>query len=163
MEGNPSGTVWIAEFADFQCPHCAHIQADMAQVMADRPQVRVYFKFFPLPGHPMGRPAAHAAWAANLQGKFWPYAHQLFQTTLDQPDGLSPPLMDAFAGQLGLDLTKFKADEDAPTTDQRVQRDLDEGMQLQIQATPTLFINGHRLEGYAAAPEIESWVDELSQ
>ena len=63
--------------------------------------VRLVFKFYPLPGHPHADIAARAAVAAMSQGKFWEMHHALFtnQRHLEQTD------LDSYAQGLGLEVS----------------------------------------------------------
>ena len=72
VRGDPDGPVTIVEFSDFQCPFCARAAPLIADVLKKYPKgVRFVYKQFPLPMHPMARPAAQASLAAQEQGKFW--------------------------------------------------------------------------------------------
>ena len=52
-----------------------------------------------------------------------------------------------YAGQVGLDVTKFDSCLAAGVHKAAVQRDLDEGNRLGITGTPAFFINGRTLSG----------------
>lgn len=48
--GNPDGDVTLIEFFDYNCGYCRRAQADMQQLMADDPNLRVVLKEFPVLG-----------------------------------------------------------------------------------------------------------------
>ena len=87
--------------------------------------------------------AAIAAECAGEQGKFWQYAHLLFE---NQPN-FSTSDLDGYADDIGLDLQAFAACVDSEETRARVEMDTKAGVDLGVQSTPTVFINGRRIEG----------------
>jgi protein-disulfide isomerase len=86
----------IIEYADFECPFCAALSAELA----GRP-VRRVFRHFPVrSSHPRAWPAACAAEAAAMQDRFWEMHDLLFG---DQ-GRLEDPHLWAYAERLELDL-----------------------------------------------------------
>ncbi len=86
--------------------------------------------------HPRAWPAACAAEAAGLQGRFWELHDSLFA---DQAR-LEDPHLWARAEQLGLDLDRFDADRRGDAVRDRVQRDFRSGVRGGVVTTPTLFV-----------------------
>ncbi len=126
----------------------------LSQIQASNPaDIRVIFRHYPLDQecnptlsqqvHPSSCAASVAAECAGEQGKFWEYADLLFA---DQKQYTRQDL-DAYAGALGLDSSRF----DACLTDGRVKsvidEDVEEAQRLNIKATPTLIINGRLIQG----------------
>ncbi|HET8654813.1 MAG TPA: DsbA family protein [Longimicrobiaceae bacterium] len=150
--GSADAPVTILEFADFQCPHCAEwatfIEPLIREKLIKPGIVRYVYHEFPLGGafrHSFL--AARAGRCANEQGKFWPYHDLLFAR---QPDwtGLDDPT-DFFidlAGQAGLDKGPFEQCLESDKYADIVSRNRALGVQLGVQGTPTLFINGKRIE-----------------
>lgn len=133
--------VTIVEFSDFQCPHCGHAHPILRQLLREfEGDVRLVFRNYPLPGHPRANPAARAAVAAGNQDKFWEMADLLFehQDTLEDED------LDRFATELGLDMARFHTDMASPETQARIDADREAGHNLDVEGTPTFFINGRR-------------------
>lgn len=48
--GNPDGNVTLVEFFDYNCGYCRRAQADMQQLIADDPNLKVVLKEFPVLG-----------------------------------------------------------------------------------------------------------------
>src|SRR5205823_92197 len=110
VRGPAFARVTIVEYADFQCPHSAAVQATLQKVLASHGQdVRIAFKHNPLPIHSQALLAAQAALAAAEQGKFWEMHDQLFA----HPQALDRPAIERYAAAIGLDLARFKADLDS--------------------------------------------------
>ena len=114
----------------------------LEQVLEKYPkQVKLVFKNFPLRNHTLARPAAVAALAAGEQGKFWEYHDRLFENY----QKISEPLLVEIASGLGLDMKAFQAAREMKSLGASVSRDMQEGSRAGVRGTPTVFINGRRL------------------
>jgi protein-disulfide isomerase len=157
MKGSAGAKVTLVEFADYECPHCKRLQPVLRQIVDEfRSDVKVYFKHYPLPQHTNARMAAEAAVAANKQGKFWTFQDKLW----DKQDELSPAEIEKIAKESGLDMTKFRADMQAPATKDRVQKDRSEGQALGLQATPTVYIDGREYTDPKDTESLREWIKE---
>jgi protein-disulfide isomerase len=109
----------------------------------------------PLPFHNNAQGAAEAAMAAHEQGKFWEYAEKLFanQRALSRPD------LEKYAGEVGLDMGKFKDALDKGKFKDAIQKDKDLGQRVGAGGTPTFFINGRKLVGAQPFPEFKRIID----
>lgn len=155
--GPETAPVTIVEFSDYECPHCgraAPVLHDIEREFHDR--VRIVHMHFPLSGHIHAMAASKAAIAAGRQNKFWEYHDLLFanQTALEQAD------LDRYATQLQLDMTRFRADMQAPATEAKVAADRREGERLQIEGTPTIYINGRRYNLPLERQQLREWIQE---
>jgi protein-disulfide isomerase len=136
----PEDAPVVIEYADFECPYCAALTATL-----DELPVRVVFRHFPISSsHPRARPAAGAAEAASLQGRFWEMHDLLFA---DQ-GRLEDPHLWQRARALGLDLDRFESDRRGEAARARVQRDFKSGVRAGVVTTPTLFAGGEMLAGH---------------
>lgn len=148
-QGNVGAKVQIVEFADMQCPGCAAIHPTFKQILEKySSQARYVFKHYPLPQHKNGQKASLATEAAGAQGQFKAYQDLLFTKQsewgeLDNPEAYFTSL----ATSLKLDPKKFQADYNSSQILDKVNRDLADGNTLNVNATPTLFINGKKFEG----------------
>lgn len=145
IKGNPNAPVTVVEFSDFQCPFCARSLPLLKQVADKYPdQVRIVYKHFPLNFHAQARPAAIAAIAAQEQGRFWEYHDVLFENI----QKLGTADWDGFAKEAGLDVARFKKDveEKKAEFDKRVTADYQAGVKAEVRGTPTLYINGKKVQ-----------------
>jgi protein-disulfide isomerase len=118
--------------------------------------VKLAIKNFPLPNHKFARQAAVAALAANRQGKFWEFHHELYKNY----NRLDPEKIREIAQQVGLDTVRLEQDMKAPEIEAMVESDLREGKNAGVRGIPTIFINGRLLRdrsfaGFQAAIEKE--------
>jgi protein-disulfide isomerase len=142
--GSPNAAVTVEEFADFQCPSCGATHPVMKQLQGIFGQrIKFIFRNFPLPMHDKAYDAATAAEAAGIQGKFWDM-HNLLYT--NQAAWSSDPnykqVFRGYAEKIGLDVDKWENDMAGMSARGRIQADMDRGKALQINSTPTVFING---------------------
>lgn len=153
--GPPDATVKLVEFYDYGCPACKQFAPLLDDAIGEfSTQVVMYYKQFPLPGHPQSKPAAQAALAAMKQGKFLEMHKILFANAPRH----NKSDLDGYAGQLGLDMARFNADFDSAKA--RVESDIAEGDKAGIRGTPTLYINGRQYEGLAHPKYIKMWIEE---
>ena len=125
-----AGPVTIV-YADFECPYCAALERRLRALALE-----VVFRHFPVrSSHPRAWPAACAAEAAGLQGRFWDMHDLLFA---DQARLEDPHLWDR-ARQLGLDLERFDADRHREDVRERVKADFRSGVRAGVVTTPALF------------------------
>jgi protein-disulfide isomerase len=104
--------------------------------------VKLVTKHFPLPSHKFARQAAIAALAADKQGKFWEFHEKIFENS----KSLSDAKVQEMAKELKLDEGKFNKDLKDPAIQQLISRDITNGRQAGVRGTPTIFVNGKRLQ-----------------
>jgi len=128
--GGTKAPVTIVEFSDFQCPYCKELQETLEQVLKAFPQdVRLVFKQYPLNIHQYARQASVAALAAHAQGKFWPLHDKMFQNF----SAINEENIKRWAREAGLNMGQF-------------EKDMADGAGAKVLGTPTLFVNGRRLQ-----------------
>lgn len=146
----------IVEFGDYLCPFCKDGGAAIDQLLQARPNdVRFVWKNDPSPLHPGAADAAEAAMCADKQGAFWNYHRKLFesQATFDQAALL------VTATDLNLDANAFADCLSNHAAKPLVDRTVEEGKALGIDALPTYFIDGKRFEGQLTYDELVAAID----
>jgi protein-disulfide isomerase len=114
--------------------------------------LQVAFRHFPVrTSHPRAWPAARAAEAAGLQGRFWEMHDALFA---DQGRLEDPHLWER-AERLGLDVARFDADWRSQAVEERIGGDWKAGLRAGVATTPTVFIDGERHSGRPDASILE--------
>lgn len=157
------GKVTVVEFLDFECESCLAAYPGVEQLRAEyADRITYVVRYFPIASHPNARTAAHAAEAAARQGKFELMYKKLFDSSQAWTHKQEPQtaLFEQYAQQLGLDLTKFRADAAGAEVAARVEADSRDGANLGVQGTPTFFVNGTRFEGQPSYAGLKSAVDE---
>ena len=142
--GSEDAPVTLVVFSDFECPYCRRF-AGVAELLEERHQgsIAIYFKYFPISGHPNALPAAAAASAAHRQGQFWAMHNLIFsnQTRLQMSDNPDDLLLE-LAQEIGLSIEQFVRDYNDPGLLDIPLSDRDEGRASGVNSTPTCFING---------------------
>jgi protein-disulfide isomerase len=146
--GAPAKDFELVEFADLQCPHCKDAQGTMDQIVHDFPKAHVVFQLLPITDlHPSAfKAAAYGVCAQKISDDaFFKYAAGVFDTQ----DALSPTTDDTVlkgaAMRAGLDSAAIAACAATPATRDIVLADIKLGVDLDIQQTPTLMVNGRPL------------------
>jgi protein-disulfide isomerase len=164
-QGTSGAPVAIVEFSDFECPYCK----EEAKLLHDNllstypTQVKLYFKEFPLEGlHPWAKRAAMAARCLQRQSvdAFWAYHDWIFAHQ-DQitPDNFRDQVMDWAKGQNQIDAMKLGQCMDNKLTEAEVDKTVAQGHELAVNSTPTLFVNGRRIERAIDWPSLKSIID----
>jgi protein-disulfide isomerase/uncharacterized membrane protein len=158
--GPANAPVTLVEFADPGCPSCANQAPVIDQLLKKYPrQVRLVYRHFPLKSHKNSRMAAQAMEAAGEQGKFWEYHDILFKNYENE----SMPELLKYAKQLGLDMPKFQKEVESGKFADRVSEDRTDGEQLQVNRTPTLFINETYRFGPSSLEQLDAAVQQALQ
>lgn len=160
-------TVFI-KYSDFQCPACASYQSIIKDFEADpenkkiTDQVTFVYRNFPLDQiHPNAREAAYAAEAAASQNAFYPFHDVLFEKQSEWSDVGDPyPLFEKYATDLNLDPEKFKSDYESDAVKEKVQNDYLSGVEVDVQGTPTFYLNGNRIRSPQSTEELRSILSE---
>ncbi len=143
VRGPKDAPVTIVEFSDFQCPYCAGLQSTLDQVLKAFPrEVNLVYKQFPLNIHQYARQAAVASMAAHQQGRFWQLHDKMFQNF----SAINEENIKKWAKDAGLNMGDFEKAMQTGAFEPAVQKDISDGAAARVMGTPTLFINGKRVQ-----------------
>lgn len=149
IKGNKEASVTIVEYLDFECEACGAYYPLMKQLSEEfKTDVRFVNRYFPLPGHKNGMQAALSVEAASKQGKYWEMHNKLFdeQKNWGEKPAADPKIFEGYAKEIGLNVEQFKKDVLSKEVMDRVERDKSSGEKLGVNATPTFFLNGEKLQ-----------------
>lgn len=143
------GNATFVEFLDFECEACRAafpVVEELRTTYGDR--VTFVIRYFPLPGHFNAERAARAVEAAAQQGQLEPMYRKMFETQASWGEQAVPAdaQFRVFAEELGLDMAAFDDAYNSPATLERINRDVADGTALGVTGTPTMFLNGDRLQ-----------------
>ncbi len=154
--GPKNAKVTLVEFADYECPYCQKVAADLKKLQADLgDKVALTFRDFPLPMHARAEKAAEATRCAGKQGKYWELHDELFRSKELDIDQLK-----AQARALKLDSAEFDKCLDSGEQAAAVEQDRREGVRLGLNGTPSFFVNGHFLSGALDYASLRKVVDQ---
>jgi protein-disulfide isomerase len=153
--GNPAGDVTMVEFFDYNCPYCRKVGSAVREMVAGDPKLRVVYKEFPILG-PNSVFAAKAALAAHRQGRYIAFHEALMRArgVADEAAALR------IAAEIGLDVTRLKADMADAAIQSALDRNLQLARALRLAGTPGFVIGDEILRGAADAATLRSLVDK---
>jgi protein-disulfide isomerase len=160
IRGPEDALVTIVQFSDFQCPFCSRVEPTMDQLLKDYGnKIRIVWRNNPLPFHPNAMPSAELAMEAFTQGgsaKFWAAHKKIFdnQRAIERAD------LDKYAGELGLDLNKYKQTVASHPYEAKIKADQELGQRLGAGGTPAFFINGRFLSGAQPIERFKEVIDD---
>lgn len=156
--GNPNARAELVEFLDYECPHCRAANGVIEALLRRFPDdVRYAARHFPLTQiHPHSLLAAQAAEAAGAQGGYWPMHQMLFdnQEALEVGDQL------AYARALDLDVRRFARELDDGTHVPKVRSDFESGIRSGVNGTPTIFVDGARVDSGWDLESLSAWIEK---
>jgi protein-disulfide isomerase len=154
--GARNAPVTIVEFADLECPTCSRAHDFLETTLLPKYQgkVRVVFKEFPLQVHEWAMPAAIANQCAYRidPSHYLPYRTSIFQhqagfeAIKTNPSAVRDMLMD-FGQQVGIDKVQLEGCYDSKASLPRIEANMKEAAALNVNMTPTFFINGRIMVG----------------
>ncbi|MDO8433195.1 MAG: thioredoxin domain-containing protein [Candidatus Binatus sp.] len=144
--GPADAPVTIVEFADFECPYCAHAFSVLETIASTnyKGKIKVVYKNYPLNVHPWAMKAAAAAECARLQNPeaFWQFARYFYTNQGSITAQNVQDHVDKIVGSQKLDDASLKACMDSKQTAERIQQDQIDGALVKVSSTPTFLING---------------------
>ncbi len=164
--GTPGAPVVIVVFTDFECPFCK-LEAKMLRdnlISAFPKQVRVYFKDYPLSTiHPWAKMASITGRCVFRQkpALFWDYHDWIYehQSEINAQNFKSKVMEFSKTKEKDLDTLQLSRCMDARSTEAEVDRNIAEGKALQVNSTPTMFVNGRRLVGQVEWPNLRQIIE----
>lgn len=160
-EGSLDAKVILIEYLDFECEACRAYNPLVKQLKETfKDDLKIVYRYFPLPGHKNSMTAALSVEAAWKQGKFFEMKDILFLTQGDWGEKAyaDKELFYSYAEALDLDMVQFKADIEKPELLERIQRDQESWKALWIQWTPSFFLAGEKIQNPQTAEDFETLI-----
>ena len=161
-KGNLKAKVVIYEYSDFQCPYCAKVEPQVAEIMKNYgDRVKFVWRNFPLEFHadaPLASEAAMEAFKQKGNEGFWKMHDRLYGAQGDK-EGLKRESLEKYAQEQGLDMGKFKAALDNSTHKAEIDADMKAGKDAGISGTPAFLINGYFINGAQPYPKFRKLIE----
>ena len=156
VNGNTLGAekadVVIELYSDYVCPLCYIHNIMLHKAVHDFSNIKIIHHNYPFDKecnpyisvnmHPNACFMARGAIAARNQGNYWEMSSLLYE---NQPTKMADMLK--LADQLGFDKDKFTADFNSEETSKEIENELQKAVNLEIDSTPTMYINGDKIVG----------------
>jgi protein-disulfide isomerase len=172
--GNKDAKVVLVNFDDFQCPYCRQMHTTLMQDVMKKygDRVKLVYKDYPLVAiHPWATRAANDAncLASLSNDAYWGLADYLHSHAPEISGERGSPIPDQLkkVDQAALAQGKdFKVDESKlqacinKQDDKVLKASVNEADALNVEATPTLFVNGQRVDGAVPPAQIYAMIDQ---
>jgi protein-disulfide isomerase len=160
----------LVEYSDFQCPACKTIheylrkEFEMTNNLNVSNKITFVFRHFPLyQTHANSLLAAYAVEAAGQQNKFFFMVDLLYDKQSEWSNSSdAKSKMIEYAQKIKLDMKKFSQDIDSQTTKNRVKKDLTEAEKINIDSTPSFFLNGQKMS-FNSLEEFKQMLQEAAK
>lgn len=142
--GNPNGDVTLIEFFDYNCGYCRRAQADMQQLIADDPNLKVVLKEFPV----LGDGSIEASQVSVAVSILAPdKATEFHDALLAQSGQVNGDVALAVAEGLGLDRDELEAKMDSPEVKDTITESYVLAQALSLTGTPSYVTSGEVVIG----------------
>lgn len=159
---NKKGVV-VVEFLDPECESCAAFHPIVKKMFKENYEdISLYIRY--LPNHRNSRYIVKILEATRLQGKYKEALDVTFNTQSKWAahNNPKPELLWDFLSKIdGLDIQKAKIDSKKPLFDEMMDIDVVDGRTLGVRGTPTIFVNGKRLEVLSYSTLVELVESEI--
>jgi protein-disulfide isomerase len=167
-KGPATAPILLVEFGDLECPSCKAAVPIVERLLKEVPNSRLVFQQFPLTQiHHWAYKAAQFGdcIARQNNGAYWKFMDAVYGAQEDisghvessdpnkKPDlNYAEQKLTELAGQSGMNGKQIAACAVDPATSARVDRSMELGKHMQVTGTPTLFINGRRIQTLGSMP-----------
>lgn len=153
--GPADAKVTVVEFYDPECEACASFHSSVKALQKEfQGKVRFVYRYATF--HKNAKLAATYTEAAGEQGKYWEMQQKLFEEQGEwgekhghgapaTPVGPANAFFDKYAQEIGLNVDQLKASIADPKHAAKIERDMRDVTALNVQRTPTFFVNGRQL------------------
>jgi protein-disulfide isomerase len=151
ITGSMDAPVTLIEYSSMTCPHCANfhklVLPELKEKYIDTGKLRYIIREFPL-----DRVAFAAAALARCSGKkkFFPFVEMLYsqQDSWSRGPGSPAPRLFKMVKQIGLDEKFFNDCMRNKDVSDRIEKVMNTGRtEYGVNSTPTLFVNGKKVNG----------------
>jgi protein-disulfide isomerase len=170
--GNKDAKVTVVNYDDFECPFCSRMHQTLFPGLFKEYGDRVLFIYKDYPLEEIHPWAVHAAVNANClaaqnSDAYWDYADYLHATQhaissekgRDGQNAELDKLATLQAQKHNLDVAKLQACVKAQD-EKTVRASMHEGETVGVDATPTMFVNGQKLDGAVPPDEVRLALDQ---
>lgn len=148
-QGLLNTSIVLVEYGHYQCPQCREvhqliqeIQQHFSSGFPEENWISVVFRHFidEHSAYPQAQKAAEAVEAAAAQGRFWQMHDMLFT----HQEALDNGYLVEYANRLDLDICQFLQDLSQHVHIDRINQNIEGGLESGVTTVPALFVNGNR-------------------
>jgi protein-disulfide isomerase len=149
--GPADAAVTIVEFGDLECPACKGAQPQLKKLLDEEPKTRLIFQNFPLESvHKWAMLGAEYVDCLSQQGSdtAFKFINAVYEHQGEITAETAPTVLKGYATDAGAKPDTVTACVANPETEARVRKSIALGMKLNVNSTPTFFINGRKVVGF---------------
>ena len=149
----------VVVFVDASCPFCAKLWDRAIPGLLEKyaGKLRVSVRHFPLPFDDLADDAAHAAFAAAQQGRYWEFMNELLSNGSVRNEGQ----LATAAQNVALDLARFERDRHSAAAASFLDRELAFARQIGIHGTPTIYLHNTKISGSQPIEAFQQIIETL--
>jgi protein-disulfide isomerase len=151
VHGPQDATITIVEFGDLECPACKAAQPNITQLMSEEPKAKLIFANFPLETiHKWALPAAKYLDCMGRENNdaVWKFIATVYEHQSEVNEQNVDQMLKGYVKDSGGNPDTVAACVTQPETEKRVRESMALGQKLDVNSTPTFFINGRRVVGF---------------
>jgi len=155
VHGPKDAPVTIVEFGDLECPACKKAQENLNKLMGEEPKAKLVFQNFPLEQiHKWAMPAAKYVDCLGRENNevVWKFIATTYDHQSEINEQNVEQMLKGYVKDSGGDPAAVSACAAKPETEKRVRESMALGEKLNVNSTPTFFINGRRVSGFVNTP-----------
>jgi protein-disulfide isomerase len=159
--GPKTAPVMLVVFSDLQCPHCKESEPALNELLEKNQNVRLVFQSFPLPNHDWAMKAARYAdcIGQGSSDNFFKFVDGVFAAQTEITASNADEKLKGIAEKSGAKPDDVAACAAKSETESQVQKSIALGKSLEVNSTPTIFINGRRIPGGIPYDPLQKMVD----
>ncbi len=135
--GNPNGTVKLVVFADPNCPHCRHFEANLNDVKGLYSNLKVYMRPWPIMGNESADTVTGLMAAAKQGYDKYESLIMRIATSNEKVDKVKFLKM---AKELGIDMKKLQKAMDSDDVRKEIKSNHELAVKIGLDATPTIIM-----------------------
>ena len=154
-QGPKDAVVTIVEFGDLECPACKKAQENLNKLMGDEPKAKLIFQNFPLEQiHKWAMPAAKYVDCLGRQNNeaVWKFIATTYDHQSEINEQNTEEMLKSYVKEAGGDPAAVSACVAKPETEKRVRESMALGEKLNVNSTPTFFIDGRKVANFVNTP-----------
>jgi protein-disulfide isomerase len=153
--GPKDAAVTIVEFGDLECPACKKAQENLTKLMSEEPKAKLIFQNFPLAQiHPWAMRGAKYLDCLGRENNdaVWKFIATTYEHQSEVNEQNAEEKLKEFVKESGGDPAAVSACAAKPETEKRVRDSIALGEKLNVNSTPTFFINGRKVSSFVNTP-----------
>ena len=163
--GDPGAPLLIVEYLSYTCPHCiifaAQIEPQVKESYIDTGKAVMVARHRPFDTNAIAASRVAIAAAQQDPVAFWPMHYRMLnEIRAMAANGYKWEDFEPIANELGLDGKLLVEDVQSDLTSEILQANISEASGLEVNATPTFFLNGQRKVGAGSLNEFLAAIEE---